>query len=69
MPFFDGFDSDGWVSRDERFFKINRMDEREKLDAVMVNMEGKALMWYLYEDGRRPFRSWSEFWEQLLERF
>ena len=33
----------GWVSRAERFFKINQMGEREKLDAVMVNMEGEAL--------------------------
>ena len=57
MPFFDGSNPDGWVSRAERFFKINRIGEREKLDAVMVNMEGEALTWYQYEDGRRPFGS------------
>ena len=34
------------------------MSEMEKMDAVMVNMEGDALAWYLYEDNRQPFRSW-----------
>ena len=50
MPTFDGSDPDGWVSRVERFFTLNRMNEMEKMDSVMVNMEGEALTWYLYED-------------------
>ena len=57
MPLFDGSDPDGWLSKAKRFFKINRMGEREKLDAIMVNMEGEALTWYLYEDDISPFRS------------
>ena len=57
MPFVDGFNPDGWVSRAKRFFKINQMGEREKLDTVMVNMEGEALTWYLYEDSCHPFQS------------
>ena len=39
MPTFDGSDPDGWVSRDERFFKLNQMSEMEKMDLVIVNME------------------------------
>ena len=42
MPPFDGSDLDGWLSKVERFFKLNRMSETEKMDAVMVNMEGDA---------------------------
>lgn len=45
------------------------MSELEKMDYVMNNMDWEALTWYLYEDSRRPFRSWSKFREQLLERF
>ena len=69
MPTFDSSDPDGWMSKVERFFKLNQINEWEKMDSVMINMEGEVLAWYLCEDSRRPFRSWSEFWEKLLERF
>ena len=52
MPPFDGSDPDKWLSRAKRFFKFNRMSKMEKMDAIMVNMEGDALAWYLYEDSR-----------------
>ena len=67
MPTFDSSDPDGWISKVERFFKLNEINEWEKMDSVMINMEGEVLTWYLYEDSHRPFQSWSEFWEKLLE--
>ena len=32
-------------------------------------MEGKAIAWFQWEDGRRPIRQWEELKGMLLERF
>ena len=69
MPVFDGRNPDGWVFRAERFFNMNRMGEMEKLDAAMINLEGDALAWFQWADGRRAIRSWSELKAMIQERF
>lgn len=43
MPAFDGTDPDGWVMRAEHYFQVHRLSEKEKLDSVLVAMEGDAL--------------------------
>ncbi|MCI21452.1 hypothetical protein A2U01_0042620, partial [Trifolium medium] len=39
----EGTDAYGWLNKMDRYFELKRMNEREKLQAVMVAMEGKAL--------------------------
>lgn len=34
------------------------LSEDEKVDAVVVAMEGDALKWYLWENGRTPVTLW-----------
>ena len=46
MPVFDGKNPDGWVLRAERFFNMNRLNEAEKMDAAMINLDGDALAWF-----------------------
>ena len=60
--------TDGWLFRAKRYFEINRLTPAEKLRAAVVCLEGEALAWYYYEDGRRGFRG-TDFREMLLERF
>lgn len=69
MPVFDGENPDGWIFRAERYYAMNRMTEREKLDIAVVSLEGEALAWFQWEDGRSPIRSWMVLKLMILERF
>ena len=69
LPVFDGTDPDGWVFRAKHFFDMNLMADDEKLEAVVLSMEGEAVALFQWEDGRRLFRRWAELKEMILERF
>lgn len=45
MPLFCGEDPLGWIFRVERYFKVNRVAEKEKLDAALLCFEQRALNW------------------------
>ncbi|KAF7810714.1 putative mitochondrial protein [Senna tora] len=63
-------EGDGGGDRElERYFIVNAIPREEKLDAVAVCMEGKALNWLQWLEARRPVQSWSEFKTELLRRF
>ena len=69
LPIFDGDDPLGWIFRIERYFKINHVDEEEKLDTVVLSLEGKALNWFQWREIRAPIHVWGEFKRELLNRF
>lgn len=69
LPTFNGFDPDGWVYRAERYFQINRMSEEEKMEAIALSMEGKALAWYQWIEDVKPLRTWGDFKANFLTRF
>lgn len=69
LPVFEGHDVLGWLNRAERYFRINRLTEREGLEAIELCLEGEALTWYEWEENEQPFMTWREFRERLLERF
>ena len=56
MPTFDGTDPDSKVFRDEKIFDVNPMTNNEKLESVVLSIEGEAIAWFQWEDGWRPFR-------------
>ncbi|KAF7831606.1 Retrotransposable element Tf2 [Senna tora] len=66
---FNGEDPIGWLFRVERYFIVNAIPGEEKLDAVVVCMEGKALNWLQWLKVRKPVQSWGEFKTELLRRF
>lgn len=43
---FTGDDAHAWIVRVERYFKLNAVREDEKLGAVVVALEDRALNWY-----------------------
>ncbi|GJW60699.1 hypothetical protein Tco_0110034 [Tanacetum coccineum] len=69
MPLFDGEDAYGWIYRVERYFEIQEHPQQEQLRASALCMEGEALSWYRWSEGRTPFHSWDGFKRRLLIRF
>lgn len=49
MPLFEGDDPDGWILRSEKHFTVCRLNEEEKVDTVVVAMEGDAMKWFQRE--------------------
>lgn len=53
----------------EHFFHINEVEDYDKMDLVLVAMEGEALVWYQWWEEQVPFPIWREFKEDLMKRF
>lgn len=43
----------GWIFRVERYFQVNIIHEAEKLEVVVVCLEGLALGWYQWLETRK----------------
>ncbi|KAF7810403.1 Deoxycytidylate deaminase [Senna tora] len=69
LPVFYGEDPIGWLFRVERYFSVNAVPGEEKLDAVAVCIEGKALNWMQLMEVRNSVQSWSGFKKELIRRF
>ncbi|KAJ1382954.1 hypothetical protein SESBI_43769 [Sesbania bispinosa] len=69
IPIFSGDDAYGWINRVERYFKVNDMDYYEKLGAVLVALEDRALNWYHWWEEQTPSPSWVQFKEAVIRRF
>lgn len=69
MPVFEGVNPDGWILRIERYFNFYRLSEAEKLEVVVVALEGDALRSFQWENKRRRIRRWDELREFMLRQF
>lgn len=69
LPIFNGDEAHGWIVRVERFFRINMVREEEKLDAIMIALEGRALNWYQWWEEHTSELSWEEFKKAVIRRF
>ncbi|CAH9097472.1 unnamed protein product [Cuscuta epithymum] len=69
LPLFNGTDAYGWTIKVERFFKLNKIVEEDKLELVTLAMEGRVLNWYQWWEEHANVRSWVLFKEALLKRF
>ncbi|KAF7814687.1 Retrotransposable element Tf2 [Senna tora] len=69
LPIFEGDEAIGWLFKVERYFSLNKMSDDEKLEAVAVCMEGKALNWLQWLETRMNIASWEMFKGELLRRF
>lgn len=69
MPLFDGTDPDGWILRVDRYFNFYKLSEEERLEAVVVALEGDALRWYQWEHKRHPIRRWADLKGFILRQF
>lgn len=69
LPQFDGTNPDGWILRAERYFAFYRLNDEEKLEAAVVGFDGDALVWYQWENRRRPIRRWEDMRKLILQKF
>ena len=52
---FSGEDAYGWLVRVERFFRVNAVEDYDKMELVLVAFEGEALIWYRWWEDQVPF--------------
>ncbi|XP_057449034.1 uncharacterized protein LOC130740445 [Lotus japonicus] len=69
LPVFNGDDAYGWIVRVERFFRLNEVDDTEKVRLLVVAMEERALNWFQWWEEQTPERTWEAFKEALVRRF
>ncbi|KAJ1404610.1 CLU domain [Sesbania bispinosa] len=69
IPLFSGDDVYVWVSRVERYFNLKGVLEQERLQAVMVALEGKALSWFCWWRLCVSNPSWEDFKAAIIRRF
>ena len=69
MLIFESGNLEGWIFRVERFFSAHRMSKQEKMTAASISLDGEALAWFQWEDGRWPIRNWGELRACLHDRF
>ena len=69
LPIFSDDDAHGWLVRAERYFRVAQISLRDRLDLVLVAMEGEALTWFEWWEEQTEFPSWRRFKEDLLRRF
>ena len=70
IPVYDGeSDAYSWVNKLERFFQMRDILEEEKIQAVMVALDGKALSWFQWWETCNTEIGWEDFKLALLERF
>ncbi|GKB77673.1 ankyrin repeat-containing protein [Tanacetum coccineum] len=53
----------------QRYFEIQELPQQEQLRAAALSIEGEALSWYKWSEGRTLFHSWDGFKRRLLIRF
>jgi len=66
---FNGENVFGWTNQVERHFQSKEMNDAEKLQAVMVAMEGKALTWYKWWKFCAQNPTWDDFKSAVIQRF
>ena len=69
MPVFSGENPEGLVFRVERYFHLNQLTKEEKLIVAVVCLDGDALSWFSWMEGRMVFASWADLKYHLLLRF
>ncbi|KAJ1383535.1 CLU domain [Sesbania bispinosa] len=69
IPLFSGDAAYGWVNRVERYFNLKGVLDQERLQVVMVAMEGKALSWFRWWGLCVLNPSWEDFKAAVIRRF
>ena len=71
-PRFDGYDFLGWYMKVEQFFEAVGVEESNKVQLVMIHLNGKALQWhqrYMKAKGSLKEMQWSVYAGDMRARF
>ena len=69
LPSFNGQEVDDWILKAEKYFSHYQLSEKQKMEVLVVCLEGEAMMWYKYANQRLPMRRWEDLKNLILERF
>ncbi|XP_047152645.1 uncharacterized protein LOC124824277 [Vigna umbellata] len=69
IPIFAGEDAFGWTNRLDRYFHWQEVSEVERMQTVMVALEGKALNWFRWWESCYPYPTWESFKMAVVQRF
>jgi hypothetical protein len=69
IPVFYGDDTCGWTNCVETYFELKEMNDNEKLQTVMVALEGKALTWYKWGELCAINPTWEAFKSAAIRMF
>jgi len=70
IPIYDGtYDAYSWINKLEHFFQMRDILEEEKIQAIMVALDGKALSWFQWWETCNSDIGWGDFKVSILERF
>ena len=57
---FDGGGVDDWILKADQYFSFYNLNEKEKMEALVVSFVGEAMMGYKWERQRMPLRNWED---------
>lgn len=69
VPIFNGDDAYAWIVRVERYFRLNEVLDEDKLNAVVLALEDRALNWYQWWEEQATALTWEEFKKAVIGRF
>ena len=69
LPIFSGDDPFGWLILIDHYFQVNVVEDDEKLDSILVALEGRALVWFQWWEDQTGLPTWRKFKEALIQRF
>ncbi|KOM40257.1 hypothetical protein LR48_Vigan04g045500 [Vigna angularis] len=69
LPVFEGGEPWNWISRAEKFFEVQKVEEEEKLQLAFISMEGYAESWFRFWREKTKNYSWEGLKRALGIRF
>ncbi|WVY89838.1 hypothetical protein V8G54_035352 [Vigna mungo] len=69
LPVFEGGEPWNWMSRAEKFFEVQKVEEEEKMQLVFISMEGYAGSWFRFWREKTKNYSWEGLKRALGIRF
>ncbi|XP_010519144.1 PREDICTED: uncharacterized protein LOC104798668 [Tarenaya hassleriana] len=69
MLVFEGMNVNAWITRAKRYFDMGRCSESEKLRLAAMSIDRHVLSWYDYQNGKNPFRDWTDVRARMIKRF
>ncbi|KAL1222280.1 hypothetical protein V5N11_026797 [Cardamine amara subsp. amara] len=69
LPVFDGTRPYGLITQAERFFLLGKYNDADKLDLILVSLQGPVLNWYNHEIDKTEFQCWPQFKKRMIARF
>lgn len=69
-PYFDRVDPCIWLRKCERYFRFHHIvDPQQKLESVVLHINGKAEAWFFSYHISKGNVKWNEFTEEICKRF